>query len=62
MNRPIFGLVRDKNGVPLFDSPETADPELKAMLTDRDLMLMSEETVAKLGMTSRLKRIQMEAT
>jgi len=51
----IFGIVRDLNGVPVFDDPENAPPEMKAMLTDDDIQKMPLDIVEKLGLTHRRK-------
>lgn len=57
---PMVGIVRDKNGVPKFDSPETASAEMKAMLTDRDILALPVTTVTALGLIPRLAAIQKE--
>ncbi len=56
----IFGIVRDPSGKPRFDEPANTPAEIKAMLTDADLLKLDPETVAALGMTQRLSAIKGE--
>ena len=53
--RVLFGIVRDKNGKPKFDDPENAPEEMKAMLTDRDIELLSDNELQALGLIHRRK-------
>lgn len=46
----FYGLVRDKNGVPVFDNPETAPERMKAMLTPEDIAKLDSDTLQKLGL------------
>lgn len=50
-----YGIVRDADGVPKFDEPETVPEAVKAALTDDDLRKMKPETVERLGLKHRIK-------
>lgn len=57
---PIFkghALICDRDGLPLFDDPENASPEMKALITDDQLKRMDRDLVARLGLIERLEKI-----
>lgn len=50
----LSGLVRDKDGIPKFDDPQNAPADVKALLTDADLLKMNHTVVEQLGFRPRL--------
>ena len=52
----LVGIVRDKNGKPKFDNPENAPPEMKVMLTDADIALLSDMELRALNLMHRRQK------
>lgn len=53
----LYGIVRDASGKPKFDDPASVPAEIKAALTDKDIMLLENEVVEVLGLTARKQAI-----
>lgn len=49
----MYGIVRDANGKPRFDDPASAPPEMLAMLTDADILKLSDEEISAMGLVAR---------
>lgn len=52
-----FALICDQDGIPVFDDPENAPDEMKALITDDQLKRMDRDIVAGLGLISRLEKL-----
>lgn len=54
----LVGIVRDKNGKPRFDDPASAPPQMLAMLTDADILKLSDDEISLMGLGARKAAIK----